>query len=147
MWVACPSKVYSMCGMLHHEHRLKTRNKNINCLVNCPVKLNCSVHILERLKIHFMDKSTGPPTDCRSCSALKLPAGSFCADINARGGLELCSYWISRMLEVFMHCEPQHSVTLFCNLVVCHFVAELLSPARGLSASKIKHVSLLNERK
>lgn len=56
------------------------------------------------LGIHFMHKSTGPPTHYtyRSCSAIKthttkLLVHSFCA-VNVRGGLELCSYTVSRAL-------------------------------------------------
>lgn len=33
--------------------------------------------------------------------AMQLPAHSFCADCNARGGLEVCA----------MHCAPQYLVT------------------------------------
>lgn len=55
-----------------------------------------------------------------SCSAvethaMKLPVHSFCADVNARGGLELCSYWGSIALATFMHCVPQHLATPLCN--------------------------------
>lgn len=47
------------------------------------------------VKIHFMDKSTGPSVYDTSWDILthgmKIPVHSFCADVKARGGLELCS--------------------------------------------------------
>lgn len=67
--------------------------------------------------IHYLDKSTGPLTrysyrsNCET-HAMKLLVHSFCADVNARGRLELCSHLVSRVLVI---CTPQHSVTPLCN--------------------------------
>lgn len=54
---------------------------------------------LENQNITHTHKSSVPPTRyaCRSCSAVethaaKLPALRYCADVYARGGLELCGY-------------------------------------------------------
>lgn len=33
---------------------------------------------------------------CTEVHATKLPTRSFCADVNVRGGLDLCSHWVSR---------------------------------------------------
>lgn len=55
-----------------------------------------SKELQQKLEIRYVDESTEPATrySCGSCSAMqthatKLPAHSFCADVNARGGLEL----------------------------------------------------------
>lgn len=56
--------------------------------------------------------------------AMKLPERSFYADLNGRGGLKLCSYWIIRALATFAHYAP-----LRCALwlyVVWHLVAKSL---------------------
>lgn len=61
-------------------------------------KDGCTSHLSKelQLEIRYVDESTEPATrySYRSCSAMqthatKLPAHSFCADVNARGGLEL----------------------------------------------------------
>lgn len=44
-----------------------------------------------------------------SWPATKLLAYSFCADVNATGGLELQSYQVS-LLATFTHYAPQHSI-------------------------------------
>lgn len=69
-----------------------------------------------------MSKSTGPlhPPELLAHGHLKLWPHSFCADVN-RGCLDLCTYWLNRMLVTLNTMRP-HSVT-FCG---CHFVAELL---------------------
>lgn len=37
--------------------------------------------------------------------AVKLPAHSLCADVSARGGLELCSYCVNRALVTQRPCS------------------------------------------
>lgn len=86
-----------------------------------------------------MNKSSGTPTHYtyRSCfsletHAMKLPAHSFSADVNARGN-ELFSYCISRAPVTFMHHAPQHSV-----YQVYLFKAELpCFPNASTSATKL----------
>lgn len=46
---------------------------------------------------------------------MKLPVHSFCADVNVRGGLELCRYRVSRGLANFTHYVSQHAATQLCN--------------------------------
>lgn len=67
--------------------------------------------------MHNVEKHTGPPIyyAARSCLALdthavKLPAHSLCADVSARGGLELCRYCVNRALVTQRPC----SLTAIC---------------------------------
>lgn len=49
--------------------------------------------------------------------ALKLTAHYFCADVNAKVGLELCCHKVCRSLVTLMYYAPQHSVTLLCDFM------------------------------
>lgn len=43
---------------------------------------------------------------------------SFCADLNAREQLKLCSYWVGRALASFTLCAIQkHSMMPLCNFM------------------------------
>lgn len=62
--------------------------------------------------MHNVEKHTGPPIyyAARSClasdtHAVKLSAHSLCADVSARGGLELCSYCVNRALVTQRPCS------------------------------------------
>lgn len=55
-----------------------------------------------------------PHYSYRSCSAMetnaiKLPVHCFCADVNVRGTLELCNYWVRREFFAFMQSTRPHS--------------------------------------
>lgn len=55
-----------------------------------------------------------PHYSYRSCSAMesnaiKLPVHWFCADVNVRGALELCNYWVRREFFAFMQSTHPHS--------------------------------------
>lgn len=42
----------------------------------------------------------------------KLPA-----DVNPKGGLELCTYWVSRALTTFINISSHHLVNVICNFM------------------------------
>lgn len=50
-------------------------------------------------------------------ATLKLLVHSFCADVNVRGGLEICTYRVTRVLATFTHFVPLNSMTLLCNFM------------------------------
>lgn len=70
----------------------------------------------------------------RSCldvesHAMKLPAHSLCADVNARGEEELYSYWFNRVLVTFRHyalrCNFSWSASSWvscCGFLMLHFI-------------------------
>lgn len=67
-----------------------------------------------------MDKALGhlhinTYRSCWATETMTLPVDSFCADGRAKGCLELCNYWVSRVLVTFTHYVLQHSATpLLC---------------------------------
>lgn len=65
----------------------------------------------------YMDKALGhlhinTYSSCWAMETMTLPEDSFCADGRAKGCLELCNYWVSRVLVTYV---LQHSATpLLC---------------------------------
>lgn len=51
--------------------------------------------------------------------AMKAPSAQFLSWCLCRGGLKLCSCWISRALTTFTHCALQHSATWLSNFTWC----------------------------
>lgn len=43
---------------------------------------------------------------------VQAPSSQFCASVSVRGGLDPCSYCLSKALPTFMNCAPQHFVIL-----------------------------------
>lgn len=91
------------------------------------VRQNILVHWSIKIKMLYSTPSN--PCQCifwcEACMQLpaiethfvKLPTHRYCAVINVRGGLNLFSCGISRVLVVFTHHAPQHSMTCSVTLI------------------------------
>lgn len=107
------------------EHKAGDKQKAVNSphtrSVDCESRISLTLcfAVFERghaLRL-YVDKALGHLhiNTYRSCWAMEtmtLPEDSFCADGRATGCLELCNYWVSRVLVTYV---LQHSATpLLC---------------------------------
>lgn len=75
-----------------------------------------TVYILLHQHIDYIGKGDGPPTHDAYRSWLAMETDAMELWAQRGGGLELCSYWVSRALATFTQYESQNTWTQLYNV-------------------------------